>query len=213
MLRRTFIPAIAVLLLFPNVAFAATSRESFQDAMRKLWSDHVAYTRLFIVSAAAGTPDKDATTQRLLQNQTDIGNAVADFYGREAGDKLTALLKDHILIAASIVTAAKAGDQAKVTSENQRWRGNATDIAKFLNGANPKNWPEATLQSAMFAHLDQTLDEATHQLKGDYAASIKDYDLAMDHILMMADTLSDGIIKQFPAKFSAAETHVHGHKH
>jgi hypothetical protein len=171
--------------------------------MRRLWSDHVAYTRLFIVSAVAGSADKDATTQRLLQNQADIGNAVAEFYGKDAGDKLTALLKDHILIAASIVGAAKAGDNAKVTSENNRWRQNATDIAKFLHGANPKEWPEATLQTALFAHLQQTLDEATHQLKGDYAASVKDYDKAMDHMLMVADTLSSGIVKQFPAKFSS----------
>jgi len=208
MLHRTrLVAAIAILLLAPNGMYAQ-SKSSFQDAMRKLWADHVAYTRLFIVSAAAGSADKDATTQRLLQNQTDIGNAVAGFYGRDAGDKLTALLKDHILIAASIVTAAKAGDNAKVTSENKRWRDNATDIAKFLHGANPKHWPEATLQSAMFAHLDQTLDEATNQLKGDYAASIRDYDRAMDHMLMIADTLSDGIIAQFPAKFS----HVGGMK-
>ncbi|HEV7243234.1 MAG TPA: glycosyltransferase [Thermoanaerobaculia bacterium] len=210
MLNRTRLTlAIAILLLVPNVAYAQ-SKEAFQDAMRKLWSEHVVYTRLFIVSAAAGLPDQDATTQRLLQNQTDIGNAVAEFYGRDAGDKLTALLKDHILIAASIVTAAKAGDNAKVTSENQRWRQNATDIAKFLHGANPKHWPEATLQSAMFAHLDQTLDEATNQLKGNYAASIKDYDRAHEHILMMADTLSDGIIAQFPKKFIS---HVGGMKH
>ena len=195
--------AIAILLLVPNVTHAQ-SKSSFQDAMRKLWSDHVAYTRLFIVSAAAGLPDKDATTQRLLQNQTDIGNAVAAYYGRDAGNKLTALLKDHILIAASIVTAAKAGDNAKVTSENARWRQNAVDISRFLSGANPKNWPEATLTSHMYAHLDQTLSEATNQLKGNYAASIKDYDTAMNHILMMADTLSDGIIKQFPSKFSNA---------
>jgi hypothetical protein len=194
---------VAIFLLLPNVTLAA-SKQSFHDAMRKLWGDHVAYTRLFIVSAAAGSPDKDATTQRLLQNQTDIGNAVAEFYGRDAGNKLTALLKDHILIAASIVTAAKAGDNAKVASENKRWRDNATDISRFLNGANPKNWPQATIQSAMFAHLDQTLAEATHQLKGDYAASIKDYDRAMEHILMMADTLSSGIIAQFPGRFSAA---------
>jgi len=153
---------------------------------------------------AAGSADKDATTQRLLQNQTDIGNAVAGFYGRAAGDKLTALLKDHILIAANIVTAAKAGDTAKVTSENKRWRDNATDLAKFLHGANPQHWPEATLQSALFAHLDQTLSEATNELKGNYAASIKDYDHAVDHMLMVADTLSDGIIAQFPAKFSNA---------
>jgi hypothetical protein len=194
--------AIFILFLIPTQAYAH-SREGFQDAMRRLWSDHVAYTRLFIVSAVAGSADKDATTQRLLQNQADIGNAVAEFYGKEAGDKLTALLKDHILIAASIVGAAKAGDNAKVTSENNRWRQNATDIAKFLHGANPKEWPEATLQTALFAHLQQTLDEATHQLKGDYAASLKDYDKAMDHMLMVADILSGGITKQFPAKFSS----------
>jgi len=194
---------VTILLIVPNVTYAA-SKASFHDGMRRLWSDHVVYTRLFIVDAAAGSADKEATTQRLLRNQTDIGNAVAEFYGRDAGNKLTALLKDHILIAASIVTAAKAGDNAKVTSENKRWRANATDIAKFLHGANPKQWPEATLQSAMFMHLDQTLSEASNQLKGNYAASIKDYDQAMDHMLMVADTLSDGIIKQFPAKFSNA---------
>lgn len=193
--------ALALVLFVPNATFAA-SKPAFQDAMRRLWSDHVAYTRLFIVSAAAGSADKDATTQRLLQNQADIGNAVAEFYGAAAGTKLTALLKDHILIAANIVAAAKAGDNAKVTSENKRWHDNAIDLAKFLHGANPKNWPEATLQTALFAHLDQTLSEASNELKGNYAASLKDYDHAMDHMLMVADTLTDGIVAQFPSKFS-----------
>ncbi len=198
---RIIVLVAVALILVPNVTYAA-SKAAFHDGMRKLWEDHVTWTRLFIVSAAAGLPDKDATTQRLLQNQTDIGNAVAEYYGHDAGTKLTALLKDHILIAASIVTAAKAGDNAKVTSENKRWRDNAVDIAKFLHGANPKHWPEATLQQAMFMHLDQTLEEATHQLKGDYAASVKDYDHVVTHILGMADVLSDGIVAQFPAKFS-----------
>ncbi len=203
--RTRFAFLFATLLLVPNVTYAAAAnRADFQDAMRRLWSDHVAYTRLFIVSAAAGSADKDAHTQRLLQNQADIGNAVAGFYGQAAGTKLTALLKDHILIAASIVTAAKAGDNAKVTSENKRWHDNATDIAKFLHGANPKNWPEATLQKALVMHLDQTLSEASNELKGNYAASVKDYDEAMTHMLMVADTLTKGIIAQFPSKFSAA---------
>src|ERR1051326_809892 len=202
-LSRIMLSLAVAFTLFPNPSYAATKAE-FQDAMRRLWSDHVAYTRLFIVDAAAGSADKDATTQRLLRNQADIGDAVAQFYGRQAGDKLTTLLKDHILIAANIVTAAKAGDNAKVSSENKRWHDNATDIAKFLHGANPKNWPEPTLQSALFMHLDQTLNEATHQLKGDYAASIKDYDGAMDHMLMVADTLTNGITAQFPSKFTNA---------
>src|SRR5438067_7186669 len=180
-MRRLPLSLTVVLLLLPNVTYAMT-KDEFHDGMRKLWEDHVTWTRLFIVSAAAGLPDKDLTTKRLLDNQTDIGNAVAEYYGRDAGNKLTALLRDHILIAASIVTAAKAGDNAKVASENKRWRDNAVEIATFLHGANPKHWPEPTLQSAMFMHLDQTLDEASHELKGDYAASIKDYDHIVNHI-------------------------------
>jgi hypothetical protein len=57
----------------------------------------------------------------------------------------------------------------------------------------------------MFTHLDQTLSEATHRLKGDYAADVKDYDAIEAHILTMADMLSDGIIAQFPQKFIAAK--------
>jgi hypothetical protein len=200
-LSRIVLSLAVAFALLPNASYAMT-KDQFQDAMRRLWSDHVAYTRLFIVDAAAGSADKDATAQRLLRNQADIGDAVAQFYGKAAGDKLTALLKDHILIAANIVTAAKAGDNAKVTAENKQWHDNATDIAKFLHGANPKNWPEPTLQSALFMHLDQTINEATHQLKGDYAASMKDYDAAMDHMLMVADILTKGIEAQFPSKFS-----------
>jgi hypothetical protein len=190
--------------LMPALVLAQT-RGALHDRMRKLWTDHVTWTRLFIISAAANLPDKDATTQRLLQNQTDIGNAIVPYYGKDAGDKLTSLLKEHILIAADRVGAAKAGDKVKSDSLNKKWRANAEDIANFLHGANAQHWPVATLRTAMFTHLDQTLSEATHRLKGDYAADVKDYDAIEAHILTMADMLSDGIIAQFPQKFIAAK--------
>jgi hypothetical protein len=182
-------------------AASAHSKSAFQDDMRKLWTDHVLWTRLYIVSVAGGLQDTQATTDRLLRNQVDIGNAVADFYGRPAADQLAALLKDHILGAADLVGAAKAGDQAKVAAAKTRWYANANDIAAFLHGANSQHWPLATLQSAMKMHLDQTLAEATHRLEGKFAQDIEDYDAALAHILEMADILSGGIIAQFPAKF------------
>jgi hypothetical protein len=191
---------LVVCLFVSNTAYGH-SKSAFHDAMRKLWEDHVTWTRLYIISAAAGLPDTELTAQRLLQNQTDIGNAVADFYGRDAANKLTALLRDHILIAADLVGAAKAGDQAKTADAKKRWYDNADEIAAFLHGANPRNWPLATLQSLMKTHLDQTLDEATHRLQGKYDQDIKDYDEIVEHILHMADALSSGIIKQFPKKF------------
>ena len=178
------------------------SKADFNSAMRKLWEDHITWTRLYIISAAGNLPDKDATAQRLLQNQTDIGNAVAQFYGQAAGDKLTGLLKDHILGAAALIEAAKSGDKAKTDAAATKWYANGDDIAAFLSGANPKSWPLADMKAGMKMHLDLTLQEASDRLHGQYADDIKDYDKIHQHILGLADLLSSGIEKQFPKKFS-----------
>jgi hypothetical protein len=173
----------------------------FQDAMRKLWEDHVTWTRLFIVSAAGDLPDKGATTQRLLQNQADIGNAIKPYYGNAAGNQLTALLKDHILIAADVVTAAKMKDTAKLGNANKRWFANADDIARFLSKANPRNWPYESVRMHMHEHLKLTTDEAVAQINGDWNGSIRTYDKVHTQILGMADVLSEGIMNQFPSRF------------
>jgi hypothetical protein len=175
--------------------------ETLNAEMRKLWTDHVTWTRLFLVSAIAGLPDLDATATRLLQNQDDIGAAIATFYGEEAGAQLSSLLREHILIAADLVAAAKAGDSAEVEAQQERWSANADEIAAFLASANPA-WPEETLRDMMRTHLDQTLAEATARLRGDWATDVALYDQIVDHILEMADTLADGIVEQFPKRFT-----------
>jgi hypothetical protein len=176
-------------------------RGAFHDAMRKLWEDHVTWTRLYIVSAAAGLPDAQPAAERLLRNQADIGDAIKPFYGEAAGERLTALLRSHILIAADLVKAAKAGDTAAVEAASARWNTNADEIADFLSGANPDNWPRQTLRSEMRHHLDLTLREAQARLRGDWAADIAAYDTVHQHILGMADVLSAGIVKQQPRRF------------
>jgi len=174
---------------------------ALHDGMRKLWEDHIAYTRLFIVDAAGGLPEQNATTDRLLQNQDDIGIAIKPYYGEEAGTKLTALLREHISTAGELVMAAKANDAAKVDDAKKRWYANADAIASFLSGANPKNWPGPDMKKMMEDHLNLTLDEATAQLKSDWKGSIVDFDKVQMQILTMADMLSDGIVSQFPDKF------------
>ena len=103
-----------------NQEAGKSSKEALNAAMRKLWEDHITWTRVFIISALADLPDKAAATDRLLQNQVDIGNAVKPYYGEEAGNKLTALLKEHITTAAEVVAAAKANDKSKLDEANRR---------------------------------------------------------------------------------------------
>jgi hypothetical protein len=171
---------------------------AFHDQMRKLWEDHMTWTRLAIVTFADGSGGFDATAGRLLQNQADIGGAIKPFYGAAAGDRLTALLHDHITIAVEVLQAAKSGDAAAFADGKSRWYANADDIADFLAAANPRFWPQDVMRADMRTHLDQTLAEAAHELGGDYAASVTDYDQVHAHILAMADMLSSGIIGQFP---------------
>jgi hypothetical protein len=181
---------------------AVIGKRALHDGMRQLWVDHVTWTRLFIVSFAADLPDLQATTDRLLQNQVDIGDAIKPFYGSAAGERLTDLLKQHILTAADLLTAAKASDAEAFDQAKDEWYANARQIARFLHRANPDNWPLPEMRQMMKSHLDLTLKEAADQLGGHYAASVADYDLVEAEILDMADMLSSGIIAQFPRTFA-----------
>ena len=177
------------------------SAQTFQHTMDKLWEEHVAWTRLAIVEFAAGLPGLPATDARLLRNQTDIGNAIKPYYGAKAGNQLTALLRQHILGAVALLQAAKAGDQAQIAQASAAWYANGNQVADFLSAANRRNWPRSEMRAMMKEHLDQTLKEAQDRLGGNFAADVRDYESIHRHILRMADTLSAGIMRQFPRRF------------
>lgn len=209
---RSFLVALLIsftLVIVPHSASASSLKNepdspkgtALHDAMRKLWEDHIIWTRVFIISAAADPPNKAAATDRLLQNQVDVGNAIKPYYGDAAGEKLTTLLKEHITTAAEIVTAVKAGDKPKQADATKRWFANADQIAAFLSDANPKNWPRAEMQKMMRDHLNLTTEEVVARLQGNWAADIAAFDKVHEQILHMADMLSQGIISQFPNKF------------
>lgn len=169
--------------------------------MRKLWEDHITWTRLAIISLESGTPDTDATVARLLRNQADIGNAIKPYYGKAAGNELTRELRAHILIAADLIAAAKAGDSANLADAQARWVKNADQIAAVLHSVNPRFWKLGAMKAEMHRHLDLTTQEAVARLQGNWTADVAAYDKVHRHILHMSDMLSDGIVRQFPARF------------
>jgi hypothetical protein len=174
---------------------------ALRNDMRRLWEDHVTWTRLAIISLTTGAPDTEATVGRLVRNQTDIGDAIKPFYGETAGQELTGLLRDHILIAADLIAAAKAGDEAALAGAQSRWAANADEIAGFLASANPSSWKLDEMKTTLHEHLRLTTNEAVARLHGDWAADVAAYDEIHLQALEMADMLSTGIVKQFPRRF------------
>lgn len=182
-----------------DVALVRPGVLHLKESMRRLWTDHVLWTREYINAAVAGDASASAVAARLMKNQEDIGRAIEPYYGNTASTKLTDLLKQHINIAVDLVGAAKANDNTKVADADRRWRDNANEIAAFLASANP-NWPRETLRMMLHEHLRLTTQEATTRIQKNFTANAAIFDQILNQAIDMADALTDGIVKQFPSK-------------
>lgn len=169
--------------------------------MRKLWEDYVIYTQDYIVSSVNDLPNSDVVYQKLLKNQDDIANAIKPYYGDKGEKKLAKLLHDQTIIMTDLIKAAKQGNDKLIHEVQQKWNKNADEIATFLNETNP-NWKKKDLTDMLHKYIDLTTNEVTSFLKKNWEANINFYDKVRAQILNFADTLADGIVDQFPEKFS-----------
>lgn len=166
------------------------------NTFRKLWEQHIMWTRSFIISTAENLQDKDMVTKRLLQNPGDFANVLMMFYGKEKADKFEELLRQHLLISADLLNNAKAGNQKGADEARKKWYANADVIAEFLASINPY-WSFKQWQMMLYDHLKETDNEAVQRLNKQYAMDINTYDKIEDMALMMADYMSRGILEQF----------------
>ena len=180
--------------------------QQLHTAMQKLWADHMIWTYATVDAFFHNPTALQPSLDRLLQNQKDIGAAIAPYYGKEAGDKLAALLTTHINQAIPVLTAAKNDDKMALDKAITDWYANAKDIADFLTAANPENWLATATQPMMKRHIDQTTAYAVDLLKSDYANAVIKFDEARQHMVEMGTVLASGIIKQFPEKVKESKT-------
>ncbi|RDW22469.1 hypothetical protein CWR48_01825 [Oceanobacillus arenosus] len=172
----------------------------YRNDMRSLWEEHVAWTRMAIISLIFKLPDVDFVITRLLKNATDMGNMIRRLYGNVAAETYATLIKDHLLIAADLVKAALAGDQQKVIAIDKKWHENADDIAVFLNSINRFLTVEA-VKEMFYHHLDLTKQEAVAMINRDYQKDIDVYDEIEKQAREMADAISDAMVKGYPSMF------------
>lgn len=183
-----------------RVPSLSSQQIELKQSMRRLWSDHVFWTREYILTVLNDNPQLPATTERLLKNQEDLGKSIAPYYGEKAGIQLAQLLKEHILIAADLITAVKSGDKIKIAEIDKKWHLNAIEIAQFLSKIN-SSWSRKNLIEMLNDHLALTRYEMTSYLEKHWQENIHNFDSIFKQALVMADEFTAGIIKQFPQKF------------
>lgn len=175
--------------------------EKLKEEFRSLWEQHVEWTRFVIASIVFGLPNLEAVTNRLLKNPKDFENMFLPYYGSEKSSKLTELLTNHLAIAAQLVKAAKAGNRDLTSKTEKNWYSNADEIAAFLGSINPY-WPVDDWKSMLYKHLALTTDEAVNMLNKKYPEDVSTYDEIEKEALAMADMMENGVIRQFPNKFT-----------
>jgi hypothetical protein len=171
---------------------------SFRERMSKLWSDHVIWTREFILLIFRGGGDNsdiDFASARLLKNQLDIGNHFGPYYGKNIRKKIIELLSIHIQITGDIVIGIKKESPDSIILELLlSWYKNGRDISKTLSDINPEKWEYAAVWGLIKTHLDDTTMEIKYIASDQYNDSITTFDKIKEHILKLADVLSAGLI-------------------
>lgn len=175
---------------------------SLNNKLRSLWTQHVVWTRDYILASFNETPDKQTASQRLMQNQTNIGNALKPVFGNRNGDRMTELLKEHIRLADYIIGAVRTKQERKTNELIRQWRRNGEDIADFLTKLNPKNWPPHLVQPMLQTHLTLTIKEVQARANRDWKMGQEAYDQVYKQAMYMADTMTMGINKYLGNKES-----------
>lgn len=186
--------------MYPAFNCISVSAVNLMNDFRMLWEQHVAWTRMTIISIVFDLPDEGFVVKRLLRNPLDFAHALRPFYGDVIASRFGQLLTEHLTIAAELVKAAKAGDSQKAEDAERRWYKNANDIAALLGRINPY-WSEEIWRNMLHEHLRLVKAEAVYMLNKNYEKSIDAYGKNEIQALEIADIMSKGIINQFPYCF------------
>jgi len=172
------------------------NRQEIINKMRKLWSQHVYWTRFFIISTAEEIPDLKYVTNRLLENPGDFAKVLKMFYCEKTANEFKELLTEHLKIGGDLVNADKEKNTAKADELRKKWYANADNIAMFLASINPY-WCEQKWRDMMYSHLNMTEKEAGFRLKKEYPNDIEMFESIEKEALKMGDYMAFGIMRQF----------------
>jgi len=171
-------------------------------ALRDLWVGHVFWVRNVVVSTFAGNqPAAAAAEQEVVANAKQIAAAIEPYYGKDASEKVFGLLAGHYGAVKQYLEATVAGSKGKQDAALKSLSGNATEIARFLSGANP-NLPFDTLNGLLLAHGGHHVQQIQQVQSKQYADEANTWEAMKQHMYVIADALAGAIAKQFPKQFS-----------
>lgn len=181
---------------------AVPAAPKLDAALRSLWHGHIVHTRDYALAVHAhDTAKAKAAADAVVANAKQLADAVGSFYGKPAGARMLELLAGHWGGVKALTDARAANDSAAENKAMGGLQSNATEIAKFLAGANP-NLPEKAVQRLLATHVAHHSTQIEQIMSGNMKGEQATWRMMQAHMDTLSDALAAAIAKQFPAKAS-----------
>jgi hypothetical protein len=92
------------------------------------------------------------------------------------------------------------GNKSHQDAALARLADNANDFGVFMSGINP-HLSESTARGLIAAHGAHHVLQINQYKKKDYAHLDETWKMMREHVYVIADTLTEALVKQFPSKF------------
>lgn len=165
------------------------------NEMRRLWQEHMLWTRMLILTMVDGLGGEDVATKRLLQNPGDLGRLFGRYFGEQTGNKIENLVADHLKIGKSLIQASIDKNTATAADLDRRWYENADAMANAFAMSSPY-YDRQTLQKMLYHHLGLTKQEVELRLAKNYQSDADNYQAIEQQAYNMADYFTQGIAQQ-----------------
>jgi hypothetical protein len=180
-----------------NSARAAEMKKDFRD----LWLGHIYWVQHAVLNSATNSlAERDAVKKEVDANTKQIASAITPFYGEARSQQFLNLLDINIGAVREYSEATVAGNKSKQDAALARLASNAADFGAFFSSINPY-LSESTVRGLIAAHGAHHVLQINQYQKKDYAHLDETWKMMREHVYVIADTLTEALVKQFPGKF------------
>lgn len=173
-----------------------------QQTLRDLWVGHIFWVRHVVSNIATNDPEeRDAAEKEVVTNTKQIAHTMAPFYGEVASEKFYSLLDGNIGAVREYSEATVAENKQQQDAALAHLASNADEIADFLSHLNPYLHKD-TVRSLVATHGAHHVLQINLYEKKEYARLDATWKVMREHAYVIADTLTDALVKQFPSEFS-----------
>lgn len=166
-----------------------------EASMRKLWNDHIVWTRQYMISEMNNLPDKEAVLTRLRANARSISEEMSELHPSVDEQTMVSMLDSTVLFVTKLIFETNVGGTRTGAYETKEVLMKLMDrMALYLNSVN-EGWKLPEMKMLLQGYLNETHNEILARKNQIWDADIAAYDRLNNHVLKIADAFASGTIQ------------------